>query len=184
MSMATFDFIALQNTLKAMGFYDFVLPWLLAFAIVFGILQTVKIFKKKDNESNTPVDAVISLVVAFYLTIFTPYSGFLSSFFGKLFGSSIIMLSSVLVLLMFVGIFGFNIKDLLAKKDGEKTELTPIGIAGLIGAFLVATILFINATSGVFSFGGSDLVNGETLTVLLFFGIIGAVILFVVKGAN
>ncbi|MBI2085139.1 MAG: hypothetical protein HYT71_01350 [Candidatus Aenigmarchaeota archaeon] len=181
--MATFDFIALQNTLKAMGFYDFVLPWLLAFAIVFGILQTVKIFKKGDA-SNTSVDAVVSLVVAFYLTIFTPYSGFLSSFFSKLFGSSIIMLSSVLVLLMFVGIFGFNIKDLLSKKDGEKTELTPIGIAGLIGAFIVAAILFINATSGVFSFGGSDILNGDTLTVLLFLGIIGAVIWFVVKGAK
>ena len=44
--MATFDFIGLQNTLKSMGFYDFVLPWLLAFSIVFGILQTVMIFKK------------------------------------------------------------------------------------------------------------------------------------------
>ncbi len=182
--MASFDFMALQNTLKAMGFYDFVLPWLLAFAIVFGILQTVKIFKKGDD-SNTSVDAVVSLVVAFYLTIFTPYSGFLSSFFGKLFGSSIIMLSSVLVLLMFVGIFGFNMKDLLTKKDEHgKDQITTLGIAGLIGAFVVAAILFINATSGVFSFGGADLVNSETLTVLLFFGIIGAVILFVVNGSK
>src|SRR3989344_3599600 len=98
--MATFDFIGLQNTLKSMGFYDFVLPWLLAFSIVFGILQTVMIFKKgtgTNEKSNTSVDAVIALAVAFYLTIFTPYSGFLSSFFGKLFGSSIVILSGVLV---------------------------------------------------------------------------------------
>ncbi|MBI3413692.1 MAG: hypothetical protein HY051_06485 [Candidatus Aenigmarchaeota archaeon] len=183
--MAAFDFIALQNTLKAMGFYDFVLPWLLAFSIVFGILQTVNIFKKgKEDKPNTSVDAVISLAVAFYLTIFTPYSGFLSSFFSKLFGGSIIVLSGVLVLLMFIGIFGFNITGLLSKKTGDKTELTPMGIGGLIGALIVAAGLFINANAGVFSFGGTNLASGETLTLLLFFGIIGAVIWFVVSGSK
>lgn len=171
--MAAFDFIALQTTLKAMGFYDFVLPWLLAFAMVFGILQTVKIFKKGDA-SNTSVDAVIGLVVAFYLTLFTPYSGFLSSFFSKLFGSSIIVLSGVLVLLMFIGIFGFKSETLF---HGTKAKMAVVALA-----LVLAGGLFINANVGVFSFGGTNFDSGEIMTFLVFFGIIAAVIWFVVKG--
>ncbi|MBI1972166.1 MAG: hypothetical protein HYS53_02595 [Candidatus Aenigmarchaeota archaeon] len=170
--MAALDFIALQNTLKAMGFYDFVLPWLLAFSIVFGILQTVNVFKKgKEDKPNTSVDAVISLTVAFYLTFFTPYSGFLSSFFSKLFGSSIIVLSGVLVLLMFVGIFGL--------KSSEFTTGS-FKYAVIVIALILAAGLFINANSGAFSFGGADFNPSELLTMLVFFGIIGAVIWFVV----
>ncbi len=184
--MAAFDFIALQNSLKAMGFYDFVMPWLLAFSIVFGILQTVNIFKKGGGANalapNTSVDAVIALVVAFYLTLFTPYSGFLSSFFSKLFGGGIIVLSGVLVLLMFVGIFGLRMDDLFFE-GGDKKKPKAILYLMLIAAFIVAAGLFYNANLGAFSFGNVSINNtGEILTMLVFFGIIIAVIWFVVNG--
>ena len=171
--MAALDFSQLQNVMKDAGFYDFILPWLLAFSIVFGILQTVNVFKKGDKP-NTSVDATISMVVAFYLTIFTPYSGFLSDFFGKLFGSSIIVLSGVLVLLMFVGIFGLNLKtDLLA--GNMKYAVVGIGI-------VLAAGLFFNANAGIFSFGDINLVGGEILTVVIFLAIIGFVMWYVVSG--
>ncbi|MBI4176860.1 MAG: hypothetical protein HY516_00675 [Candidatus Aenigmarchaeota archaeon] len=191
--MASLDFTTLQNTLKAMGFYDFVLPWLLAFAVVFGILQTVNIFKKSGaNNANTPntsVDAVIAMVAAFYLTIFTPYSGFLSSFFSKLFGSSIVVLSGVLVLLMFIGIFGLRLDEFFFEFEGEGAARKIKSIKGmtyilLIAALIVAASLFISANSGVFAFGGSSFNASEMITMLLFFGIIGSVIWFVVKGAK
>ena len=174
--MAAFDFIALQTTLKAMGFYDFVLPWLLAFSIVFGILQTVNVFKKSGgtnaNTPNTSVDAVIGLVVAFYLTLFTPYAGFLSSFFSKLFGSSIIVISGVLVLLMFLGIFG--LKSTQFTKGSMKYII-------ILVALILAGLLFANANSSVFSFGGANFNSSEAMTMLVFFGIIIAVIWFVVN---
>ncbi len=170
--MAVFDFIQLQNTLKAAGFYDFVLPWLLAFAVSFGILQTVKVFKKGDN-SNTSVDAIIAIVIAFYLTLFTPFPGFLSSFFSRLFGSSIIVLSGILVLLMFVGIFGL--------KSDTFTQDPKVKFGILIVALIAGGLLFFNAQAGVFSFGDIRVAGGELLTLLIFFGIIGTVIYFVTK---
>ncbi len=173
----------MQNTLKAAGFYDFVLPWLLAFAVTFGILQTVNIFKKGQN-ANTSVDAIIAIVVAFYITIFTPFPGFLSSFFSKLFGSSMIALSGVLVLLMFIGIFGLNVSGLLTKKEGDKTSPTGLGYAVLIVAFIAGAGLFFNAQAGVFSFGDIRVAGGELLTLLVFLGIIGTVIFAVVHGSK
>ncbi len=172
--MAALDFVQLQNVLKAAGFYDFVLPWLLAFAVSFGILQTVNIFKKPGKESNTSVDAIIAIVIAFYLTVFTPFPGFLSAFFSKLFGSSIIVLSGVLVLLMFVGIFGL--------RSDEFTKDPKVKFGILIVALVAAGLLFFNAQAGVFSFGDIRVAGGELLTLLVFLGIIGAVIYFVVHG--
>ncbi|MBI4167776.1 MAG: hypothetical protein HY515_02365 [Candidatus Aenigmarchaeota archaeon] len=187
--MATFDFIGLQNSLKAMGFYDFVMPWLLAFSVTFGILQTVNIFKKGTaNAPNTSVDAVISMVAAFYLTLFTPYSGFLSSFFSKLFGGGIIVLSGVLVLLMFVGIFGLRMDSFFFEGEGASRKIKGITYFMLIAAFIVAAGLFYNANLGTFPLGDLSISNsGEILTALVFFGIIFAVIWFVVhegKGAG
>ncbi len=173
--MAALDFVQLQNVLRAAGFYDFILPWLLAFSVSFGILQTVQIFKKADK-SNTSVDAIIAIVIAFYLTIFTPFPGFLSSFFSKLFGSSIIVLSGVLVLLMFVGIFGL--------KSDTFTQDPKVKFGILIVALIAAGLLFFNAQAGVFSFGDIRVAGGELLTLLVFLGIIGAVIYFVVQGGG
>ncbi len=182
--MALFDFTQLQNTLKAAGFYDFVLPWLLAFAVTFGILQTVNVFKKGDKP-NTSVDAIVAVVVAFYITIFTPFPGFLSSFFSKLFGSSIIALSGVLVLLMFIGIFGLNVSGLLTGKDKDgKTSPTGLGYAVLVIALIAGGLLFFNAQAGVFSFGDIRVAGGELLTLFIFLGIIGAVIYAVVRGSG
>ncbi|MFH0890196.1 MAG: hypothetical protein V1836_03605 [Candidatus Aenigmatarchaeota archaeon] len=174
--MAAFDFIQLQNTLKAAGFYDFILPWLLAFSIVFGVLQTVNVFKKGDGKlPNTSVDGIISLVVAFYLTLFTPYQGFLSSFFSKLFGSSIIVLSGVLMLLIFVGIFGFQSKELF---QGTKTKYVVLAVA-----LVLAAGLFFNANSGIFSFGGVGSLfssGGDALTLIVFLAVIALVMWYIV----
>ncbi len=168
------DFVQLQNILKSAGFYDFILPWLLAFSITFGILQTVNVFKKGDGKlPNTSVDGIIALVVAFYLTIFTPFPGFLSSFFGKLFGSAIIVLSGILVLLIFVGIFGFKSEALF---HGTKSK-----IVIMIVALILAAFLFFNANAGIFTFGNMQFNAGESLTLIIFLGIIGLVIWYVMN---
>ncbi len=175
--MVAVDFIALQNTLKALGFYDFVLPWLLSFAIVFGIIDMVGIFSKRSStgvieSTNKGIEAIIALAFAFYVTLFTPFPGFLSSFFSKLFGNSIIVLSGVLVLLLFLGMVGLQPNRLL-KDWGEKL------FVGL--AVIIALLIFLNAGGSIFGFGGITLVNAtDWLTLLVFFGIIGFVIWLVV----
>ncbi len=178
--MVAVDFIALQNTLKALGFYDFVLPWLLSFAIVFGIIDMAGIFSKRNptthvvESTNKGIEAIIALAFAFYVTLFTPFPGFLSSFFSKLFGNSIIVLSGVLVLLLFLGMVGLQPNRLL-KDWGEKL------FVGL--AVLIALLIFLNAGGSVLGFGGITLVNAtDWLTLLVFFGIIGFVIWLVVHG--
>lgn len=172
---AAIDFVALQNLLKSLGFYDFVLPWLLAFSIVFGILDKAGIFGNQGK--NKGVEAIISLVFAFYVTLFTPYPGFLSRFFSNLFGGSILVLSGILVSLLFIGIFGFAPKDLFGEKDTLGKKLL------MILAATIAIILLLNAAgwvTGFSAFGGVSINPSEWLTMIIFFGLIALVIYAVV----
>lgn len=50
-------FFALQDT----GFYELVLPFLLVFAITYGVLQKVKLFK--DNKINLVISLILGLLV-------------------------------------------------------------------------------------------------------------------------
>ncbi|MFH1105595.1 MAG: hypothetical protein V1731_00065 [Candidatus Aenigmatarchaeota archaeon] len=177
--MAALDFMALQSLLKSLGFYDFVLPWLLAFAMVFGILDKAGIFGS-DKGKNKGVEAIISLVFAFYVTFFTPYPGFLSNFFSSLFGGSILVLSGILVTLLIIGLFGFTPSDMFGKDALSKKLM-------LILAAIVALVLLLNAAGWVTGFSGFGTVNAsEWLTAIIFFGLIAIVLHTVIsdKGSD
>jgi len=55
--------------LQDMGFFDVVLPFLLVFTIVFGILEKTKIFgtEGKDNHPKKNINAMTAFVVAFFV---------------------------------------------------------------------------------------------------------------------
>lgn len=77
------------------GIFTYVLPFLLIFALVFGILTKAKIFTDK------PINAVISLAVGLMALQFPAVSQFFSEIFPRL-G---IGLSIILVLLILIGLF-------------------------------------------------------------------------------
>ncbi|RLJ04649.1 MAG: hypothetical protein DRP08_01245 [Candidatus Aenigmatarchaeota archaeon] len=155
--------VAFLGNLQQMAFFDFVLPWLLAFAIMFGVLTKSNIFKEKN------VNGLISLVIAFFLTNYTPYGTSLGAFFTTLSGSAILVLSGLLVVLLFAGLMGLKPEDILG---GNKTAL---------GLFLliIGIILFISA-------GGESVIGvnlgGETLSALFMVLIIAIAVMFVTKG--
>ena len=95
---------AIGNTLsrwEQMGFFDYVLPFLLIFALVFGLLTQIKIFKE-----NKSINAIIALVVSLMALQFE----LVPLFFSELFPRVGIALSVLLTLIILVGLF-FNTDD-------------------------------------------------------------------------
>jgi len=69
----TDDFI---TNLTQLGFFEFLLPWLFTFAIVYGLLMKANLFDKV----NAKVSGVLALVIAFFIT---PFAGpWLTNFFA------------------------------------------------------------------------------------------------------
>jgi len=78
------------------GFFSYLLPFLLIFALVFGILTRVKIFK-----DNRVVNGIIALAVALMALQFT----FVPDFFSQIFPRVGVALAIILGIMIIVGLF-------------------------------------------------------------------------------
>src|SRR3989304_6496947 len=87
-------FSDLLSIARNVGFFEFYLPFVLSFALFYGILQKVDIFKSRN------INLVISLVLALYVIGFTPVGTTFAQFLTNFFGDVALILVSTLGLLM------------------------------------------------------------------------------------
>ncbi|MAG47136.1 hypothetical protein CL617_00900 [archaeon] len=119
------DIASLFYQLQGIGFYEFILPFLLVFTITFAILEKVKIFGERDSKPRTNINAVVALIIGlFFVNNFIIISR-LNYFLPKI---SLFIIVLVMTLVLF-GILGANVNK----------GLGPIGF--LVGA--VISIIFI-----------------------------------------
>ena len=90
----TFENLILQ--LENLGFFTYVLPFLVIFSLVFGILSNVKMFKE-----NKGVTAILALSIG----LLALWQGIVPQFFAEIFPRMGVALSVLVVALILVGIF-------------------------------------------------------------------------------
>lgn len=83
------------------GIFSYAIPFLLIFALVFGILSRMNIFKKSDGQPNTAISGIIALAVALMSLQFP----IVPMFFAELFPALGIGLAVILVVLIISGLF-------------------------------------------------------------------------------
>ncbi len=149
------------NVWEQVGIFSYALPFLLIFALVFGILSRINIFRKADGKSNNAINAIIALVVSFMALQFP----FVSIFFSEVFPALGIGLSVILVLLILTGLF------IDPSNKGWMTGLMVISIV------VVMAVLFSASRSTGFIFGTWWSYNWPTLLgIAIFIGLIIAII--------
>jgi len=85
------------NTLSGLGFFNYALPFLLIFALVFGILMKMNLFK----ENTKGIAAIIAIAVGLMALQFNA----VPEFFSKIFPSFGIGIAIILVVIILVGFF-------------------------------------------------------------------------------
>ena len=113
-------FDSLLGNLQNAGFFSFILPFLLLFAIIFGLLTQMKIFKDAKG-----INAIIALAVSLMSLQFD----MVSTFFSEIFPRMGIGITIVLILIIFIGMF----------YDVKSTAL--VWIMFLIGVIIFAIVL-------------------------------------------
>ncbi len=108
------------QALRQLGFFEFLLPWLFTFAIVYGLLVKVQIF----GDATKKISVVLAMVVAFFVVGFGGQA--LSRFFIGIFGGASIILAGLLVIVLFVAMVGKKPEDIL--KGGTLIVLIIVGI--------------------------------------------------------
>ena len=149
------------NMWEQAGFFSYLIPFLLIFALVFGILTRINIFTKDDKTSNKAINGIIALAVGLMALQFPMVPRFFTALFPRL-G---IALAVILVLLVISGLF----MDL--KNKGWMVGLMVVSVIIVIAVLVSATWEF------GFSFGSWWVYNWPTLIgILVFVGLIIAII--------
>lgn len=146
-------FSKMLTNLTNLGFYDFMLPWLLFVAITFGLLQS-----KKTISEDSAVNGVISIALGFFMA-YIARGMFYAKFFG-MFGG---IIAGFLILIISLAMFGIKPEEVLGS---NKTALSIILAIVIIGVFISA-----GAFEEFFSFS----VDGDTIaTIFILIVLLGA----------
>jgi len=132
--MADLFTVLIQN-LNELGFYDFVLPFLFVFAVVYGLLAKADLF----GGQNSRISALLGLIVAFFAVGYIGPS--MAGFFSSLFGGATIFLAGILVIVLLFAMAGFKMPEALGAFGGR----WGLGIGALL-IVVIGIIVFITAT--------------------------------------
>lgn len=116
------------NMWDSYGVFSYVIPFLIIFAVVFGILQKSKIFGEEDKTKG--INAVLGLAIGLAALQFD----FVSTFFATIFPRFGVGLSVLLVLIIFLGLF-------LTDDDRKKSHGGLKYVAWVVGVLIVVWAL-------------------------------------------
>jgi len=143
------------NQWAQMGFFSYLLPFLLIFAMVFGILSSIKMFKE-----NRAIDAIIALAVGLMALQFD----LVPVFFSQVFPRMGVALSVILVIMILAGLF---------------IDPTKAGIMyTFLGVGVIAAIIVLVSSAGYTGYGGYWMYNnwGTIIGVIIFLAAIGIIV--------
>lgn len=150
--MAQTDFGTLIQELQALGVYDYFLPFLLIFAIVFAILEKTEIFGKKTN-----INVIVSLVIGLLLIVQQPIVNIINNFLPK----ASLLIIVILIALIVISLIGGNPKKLSG----------PVFTIGVL-VIIVALIWALSPNLGwSFPFDISDRTRNLILLLIIFLAI-------------
>jgi|YelNatPaOPRAMG01_1025707.scaffolds.fasta_scaffold39186_5 hypothetical protein len=125
------DYYGIVEFLKNMGVFEFYLPFVILFGLLFGLLEKAKIIPERR------INIIIALASAFFIMAYTPAGITLTQFFSNFFTNVAVMMVTLLSLVIMV----YLVIPITGKKEFP-------GAAKYI-AFLIAIIVIgIFITSG------------------------------------
>lgn len=100
---------------KDMGIFEFYLPFVIMFAVLYGLLGKSKIFGDSEKDRKVrAINLIIALAASVFVMAYTPVGITLTTFFSNLFTNALIAIVTMLVFLMLVslilGAFGGEMK--------------------------------------------------------------------------
>ncbi len=146
------------NKWEQAGFFSYLLPFLLIFALVFGIMTKLDIFK--DNKM---VNGIIALSVAFMSLQFD----FVPTFFSQIFPRIGVGLAIILGILIIVGLF--------ADPQSSAVNYVLLGIGVItVGAIIIQSAGALGWQSGQWWEDNWQMVVGAVFLLILVIVIIGS----------
>ncbi|MDY6776724.1 MAG: hypothetical protein SVQ76_01300 [Candidatus Nanohaloarchaea archaeon] len=146
------------QTAEQLGVFRYVLPFLLVFLLVYGILERLNPF----GGGKERVHAMLAVVIGLFVTVFTPAGASVPAFFSSFFGAVAVALVGMLAALVVAGfVFG---------EDFSSTRWSN-ALGGIGVLVVVAIFLWMGGLSLIFPGRGFGTVSIQFYRFHEFFGI-------------
>jgi len=149
--------------LQELGIYLYLFPFLLTLAIVFGVLS----YALKE-QLPTSARGVISIIIAFFVMLFSVWYPGIVVFFANLFGFGLIAGSGLLLIVILLAFMGIKPADIASN---EKAKWT------FTAALIFIALLITAAAVGTAMFGTAALLQTSEFWTIIFFVIILALVM-------
>ena len=146
------------NNLESTGIFEFFLPFILMFAVVFGMLQKTQIFGKNEDQSVKKINAVIAFAFAMFIMVFPTTNAAvydLTDYIADFIGGTLIYVLGIIVFMILL----FMIATPLNKGEAPKAEKHALVIGGVVAAVLVVALFISSGGAEIFP-GGPYINNG------------------------
>jgi hypothetical protein len=153
--------------LEQIGVYLYLFPFLLTLAIVYGILSY-----SLEKQLEKSARAVISIVMGFFVMLFSMWNPGIVTFFANAFGFTLIVGSGLLGIIILLGLIGIKFEDLT---KGNKAKWTFAAALILIGIIIFAV------SAGAAIFGTDFLASSEIWAIVLMLAILGFSVWFITE---
>lgn len=171
----------LINLGKEYGVFELYLPFVILFAILYGLLNKSKIFGEGKQAKN--LNLIISLASALFILAYTPVGITMTQFFATYFAGMSVILITLIAFGMFAAILLPIIGIDTEKKDWGRKLMAPfLIIAGLIafGLYLSSGASLIIPGIDLSGFGLGS-ISSDDFAIILLFGLTGLAIWWMTK---
>lgn len=162
--MADGAFYTLLQNMSRLGFFQFLFPFLLALAIVYGLLK----WAMGDRLPKSAI-GIISLVIAFFVMLYSSWNTMIVNFFAELSGMWLVIATGLLFIIILLAMTGFKVDELMKGKYSKWVVILLIVLIGIIIFFGAGAAWLINVPGWTLS---SD------FWTVLFFIVILAIVIF------
>lgn len=166
-------FETMVQNMQRMEFFQYLFPFLLAFAILYGLLQWVF----KEGLGGKRVHTLISVVFAFFVMLYSSMNPWLYTFLTTTSGVWLGIATVILFIVMIAALAGVNIHEVLGGKETPKW----VKYAVIVVIIYIALVAFLGQ-GGLFSAYLPYWLTGSDLWTVIFVIIILAIVFGFVGG--
>ena len=171
MVFESLNFGNVLGQLEGMGFYEYLLPFLLVFTIIFAILEKTKLMGTEGQNPKTNINALLAVIIALIVIVQTDITMVMNMYLSKM----ALFIVIVLIFLLVLGVFGANVEHGL--KGGF------LGFGFIISIIAVLWALSPEIGLGEF-FDRYYIFTDADRAILLFIGIFFLVLWFITKKSD
>lgn len=163
------DLYSIMYMLETSGVYQYFLPFLLIFVVLFAILEKTYIFgKNTDNSTKTNINVVVAIIISLFLIVQTDLILFMFSYLSRMALFIVMGIMFMLVVAMFFG-----------NKDSKKFE--GFGMTAGVIIAIVALLWSLSSSTYGSAFPYWFYISESTISAILLIAVLVGVIGLVAK---